>query len=105
MPSDRVTSLAAVSRSVVMCSQWIVHDDIFCISTFSEFVEDYAEAFSVVLTEEYNLNDGDEPGYEWEGYDGWYNNPAHPDWGGAGTFVFVYHASHSCHIIFLAAVQ
>ena len=22
--------------------------------------------------------------YEWEGYDGWYNNPAHPDWGGAG---------------------
>jgi hypothetical protein len=25
----------------------------------------------------------EEPGYEWEGYDGWYNNPAHPDWGGA----------------------
>lgn len=23
--------------------------------------------------------------YEWEGYDGWYNNPAHPEWGGAGT--------------------
>lgn len=22
--------------------------------------------------------------YEWEGYDGWFNNPAHPDWGGAG---------------------
>lgn len=22
--------------------------------------------------------------YEWEGYDGWYNNPAHPEWGGAG---------------------
>lgn len=22
--------------------------------------------------------------FEWEGYDGWYNNPAHPDWGGAG---------------------
>lgn len=22
--------------------------------------------------------------YEWEGYDGWYNNPSHPDWGGAG---------------------
>lgn len=21
---------------------------------------------------------------EWEGYDGWYNNPAHPEWGGAG---------------------
>ena len=22
--------------------------------------------------------------FEWEGYDGWYNNPAHPEWGGAG---------------------
>lgn len=22
--------------------------------------------------------------YEWEGYDGWFNNPAHPEWGGAG---------------------
>ena len=22
--------------------------------------------------------------YEWQGYDGWYNNPSHPDWGGAG---------------------
>ena len=22
--------------------------------------------------------------YEWESYDGWYNNPAHPEWGGAG---------------------
>ena len=22
--------------------------------------------------------------YEWEGYDGWYNNLAHPEWGGAG---------------------
>ena len=22
--------------------------------------------------------------YEYESYDGWYNNPAHPDWGGAG---------------------
>lgn len=21
--------------------------------------------------------------YEWESYDGWYNNPAHPEWGGA----------------------
>jgi hypothetical protein len=41
----------------------------------------------------------EEPGYEWEGYDGWYNNPAHPDWGGAGTYadsrVFVNWAEHS----------
>ena len=22
--------------------------------------------------------------YEWESFDGWYNNPSHPDWGGAG---------------------
>ena len=22
--------------------------------------------------------------YEYESYDGWYNNPAHPEWGGAG---------------------
>ena len=26
----------------------------------------------------------EEENYEWEGYDGWYNNPAHPEWGGAG---------------------
>ena len=26
----------------------------------------------------------DETHYEWENYDGWFNNPAHPDWGGAG---------------------
>ena len=25
--------------------------------------------------------------YEWEGYDGWYNNPSHPDWGGAGQLL------------------
>ena len=24
--------------------------------------------------------------YEWQGFDGWYNNPAHPEWGGAGGF-------------------
>ena len=39
--------------------------------------------FEEILLEEYL--EGEEPGYEWEGYDGWYNNPAHPDWGGAGT--------------------
>ncbi len=25
--------------------------------------------------------------YEWEGYDGWFNNPAHPEWGGAGKYM------------------
>lgn len=28
----------------------------------------------------------EETHYEWENYDGWYNNPAHPEWGGAGKF-------------------
>ena len=27
--------------------------------------------------------------YEWENYDGWFNNPAHPEWGGAGKFNIV----------------
>ena len=26
--------------------------------------------------------------FEWESYDGWFNNPAHPEWGGAGEFSF-----------------
>jgi hypothetical protein len=28
----------------------------------------------------------EEDNYEWESYDGWYNNPAHPEWGGYGEF-------------------
>ena len=28
----------------------------------------------------------DQQYYEWEGYDGWFNNPAHPEWGGAGKY-------------------
>ena len=28
--------------------------------------------------------------FEWEGYDGWYNNPAHPEWGGAGKFAKIF---------------
>lgn len=35
----------------------------------------------------YDLNT-DESHYEWENYDGWYNNPAHPEWGGAGKYRF-----------------
>lgn len=27
---------------------------------------------------------GENEYYEWEGYDGWFNNPAHPEWGGSG---------------------
>ncbi len=34
--------------------------------------------------------------YEWEGYDGWFNNPAHPEWGGAGKVII-----HTCIVQFL----
>ena len=33
-----------------------------------------------------NQADHDRFEQEWEGYDGWYNNPAHPEWGGAGAY-------------------
>ncbi len=26
--------------------------------------------------------------FEWESYDGWYNNLAHPEWGGAGKLIY-----------------
>ena len=32
----------------------------------------------------YGLNTEKIQHYEWENYDGWFNNPAHPEWGGAG---------------------
>ena len=55
----------------------------------------FAENFTAIL-----MNEHEEVGYEWEGYDGWYNNPAHPDWGGAGNvrsiIRCVLHASHFC---------
>ena len=28
--------------------------------------------------------------FEWENYDGWFNNPAHPEWGGAGKLFGVF---------------
>lgn len=37
------------------------------------------------LEEVYRGFDASNVYFEWEGYDGWYNNPAHPDWGGAGA--------------------
>ena len=70
-----------------MCAEWM-DTTMMCMqlyTSFSEFVGDYANSVFDVLMEEYTANDGEEPGYEWEGYDGWYNNPAHPDWGGAGN--------------------
>ena len=44
-----------------------------------QFESDLIEAF-----ENSNRSEEDYLHFEWEGYDGWYNNPAHPDWGGAG---------------------
>ena len=54
------------------------------ITFLSEFDEDDFNNRFVDALMEYEANDGELPGFEWEGYDGWYNNPAHPDWGGAG---------------------
>lgn len=40
------------------------------------------------ITDRLNLSEtimsSNETHFDWEGYDGWYNNPAHPEWGGAG---------------------
>lgn len=57
----------------------------------TDFVGEYAREFERILAREayYRSQRGlpPEPGYEWEGYDGWFNNPAHPDWGGAGMYL------------------
>ena len=59
------------------------------------FVAEFPDAYNMRVQEvldylyEQRKEEGEEePGYEWEGYDGWYNNPAHPDWGGAGTLLY-----------------
>ena len=36
------------------------------------------------LSPENPLQFSDEENFEWESYDGWFNNPAHPEWGGYG---------------------
>ena len=40
--------------------------------------------FSSNTTKMDNIFSEDKTFFEWEGYDGWFNNPAHPEWGGAG---------------------
>ena len=40
-----------------------------------------------------------EVNYEWESYDGWYNNPAHVEWGGYGECVRTVTACHACRNI------
>ena len=60
-----------------------------CLHFITEFIGEFGDRFMEILTEEATFRSERglpaEPGYEWEGYDGWFNNPAHPDWGGAGT--------------------
>ena len=50
--------------------------------------EDLNIAYRNAITTRINasgvIGAGTEVHYEWENYDGWYNNPAHPEWGGAG---------------------
>ena len=49
--------------------------------------ESYADRFAEYASQAFENSSRDDEEYlrfEWEGYDGWYNNPAHPDWGGAG---------------------
>lgn len=49
--------------------------------------QNFLEEFHADLQEAFDNSHRDDEEYqyfEWEGYDGWYNNPAHPDWGGAG---------------------
>ena len=47
----------------------------------------FAGKYADYVTQAFENSSRDDESYlrfEWEGYDGWYNNPAHPDWGGAG---------------------
>ena len=50
--------------------------------------EDLNLADQDVIKRELNVSGiiraNEEISYEWETFDGWYNNPAHPEWGGAG---------------------
>ena len=62
--------------------------------------ENYEECLIMLAEESFRPPTGLEDlviDYEWEGYDGWYNNPAHPDWGGAGTPMHAPVASCSCY--------
>ena len=50
--------------------------------------EDLNSDSKMTIVDRLNLSEtmaaGCKTDFEWEGYDGWYNNPAHPEWGGAG---------------------
>ena len=54
------------------------------VSAQSQSFEEYFEERIRNAFENSSRDDEEYLRFEWEGYDGWYNNPAHPDWGGAG---------------------
>ncbi len=58
-----------------------------------------AEILAQRARESFAIGTPDDPyqvNYEWEGYDGWYNNPAHPEWGGAGERKLLAAQPYSC---------
>ena len=57
------------------------------VSAQSQSFEEYFEERLRNAFENSSRDDEEYLRFEWEGYDGWYNNPAHPDWGGAGKTI------------------
>ena len=56
-------------------------------SADTDFAETYSEHLKAIFDRSYR-NNSKNLYFEWEGYDGWYNNPTHPDWGGAGIIEY-----------------
>lgn len=66
-----------------------------CILVLALSARSFAEGPVYTLRDAINIVDNEnnslssdvfsrEEFYEWESYDGWYNNPARPEWGGFG---------------------
>ena len=66
------------------------------------FIPDLNENDRANIVEELNVSRTIENStgvyYEWETFDGWYNNPAHPEWGGAGKdrAYYILHSNRIC---------
>ena len=73
-------------RATAICAIFIA------IITGLASAQSFSEDFFAELKNTFDESDRDDEEYlsfEWEGYDGWYNNPAHPDWGGAGIYIYL----------------
>ena len=70
----RATATYSILLAIIAGSATAQTD--FSASTFSEELKKTFRSSKRNISEYWS--------FEWEGYDGWYNNPAHPDWGGAG---------------------